>query len=201
VRAHRAAGSLADVIRCANCWWASLQHAAGFGLGMASGTWITVYLLREFGLPLEMAALLGALLLAFTMAARPVGGYLLSNEHLPTKVVMRLSQLAILAGFAALALPGRPLSAALAGTILVGLGAGLPYAAVFNTAAASARDAPGPAQGLAAVGGTVGALVGAPVIGYAVQTWGFTAAWAILAATSLAALGGSFVMRGEEELA
>jgi predicted MFS family arabinose efflux permease len=114
---------------------------------------------------------------------------------------MRLAQLVILCGLAALALPERPLPLALAGTALVGLGAGLPYAAVFNTAAASSARAPGPAQGLTAVGGTVGALAGAPLLGYAVQTWGFSAAWAVLAGISAAALAGTFVMQGEEEFA
>ena len=46
-------GNIRDALRCPNCWWTSLQHAAGFGLAIASGTWITVYLLREFHLPLE----------------------------------------------------------------------------------------------------------------------------------------------------
>ncbi len=200
VRAHRAAGSITAILGCANCWWTSLQHAAGFGLGVAAGTWITVYLLREFTLPLEISALLGALLLGVTTAGRPLGGYLMSREHIATRTVMRAAQLLILVGLAALALPLRPLAVALGGTALVGLGAGFPYSAVFNTAAASSREAPGAAQGLAAVGGTTGALVLAPVIGYAAQTSGFSAAWAALAAVSLGALAATFVMRGEEDL-
>src|SRR5688500_10409259 len=31
-------GSIRDALRCPNCWWTSLQHAAGFGLAIASGT-------------------------------------------------------------------------------------------------------------------------------------------------------------------
>ncbi len=200
VRAHRAAGAMTAALRCANCWWASLQHAAGFGLGIAAGTWVTVYLVREFALPLALSGLLGALLLLATMAGRPLGGYLMSREHLATRIVMRVAQLAILAGVTALAFPGRPLAIAIAGSVLVGLGAGLPYAAVFNTAAASSREAPGAGQGLAAVGGTLGVLVLAPVIGYAVQTWGFSAAWLSIGAVSVAALAATFVMRGEEDL-
>ncbi len=200
VRAHRSTGSPTAALRCANCWWTSVQHAAGFGLGVAAGTWITVYLLREFALPLELSALLGALLLLVTTLARPLGGYLMSRKHLATKTVMRAAQLSILIGLAALALPSRPLALALTGTALVGLGAGAPYSAVFNTAAASSRGSPGAAQGLAAIGGITGVLVMAPVIGYAVQTWGFSAAWAVLAAVSLAALAVTFVMRGEEDL-
>jgi predicted MFS family arabinose efflux permease len=113
---------------------------------------------------------------------------------------MRLGDVFVIAGVAALALPGRPLPVALGGTVLVGLGVGLPYAAVFNTAAASLPSAPAAAQGLAAMGGTFGVMIGAPVMGYAVQTYGFSAAWAFVGIVALAALVVTFFMRGEEEL-
>ena len=193
-------GSIRDALRCPNCWWTSLQHAAGFGLAIASGTWITVYLLREFGLPLELSGLLGSLLLVLAVLSRPLGGFLLAREHIPTRRVMRAGDLAILAGVALLAFPDRPLAIALGGAVLVGIGVGLPYSAVFNTAAASLPGAPGAAQGLAAIGGTVGVMVGAPAMGYAVQTYGFWAAWLFVGAVSAVALVGIAFMRGEEEL-
>jgi len=71
-----AAGDMRDAIRCRNCWLASVQHAAGFGLAIASGTWITVYLLREFSLPLALSGILGSLLLDLAVVARSVGGSL-----------------------------------------------------------------------------------------------------------------------------
>ncbi|TMC68965.1 MAG: MFS transporter [Chloroflexi bacterium] len=171
-------GTMLDALRCANCWLVSLQHAAGFGMAIAAGTWITVYLLREFALPLALSGVLGSLL----------------------PLLMRAADVAVVAGVALLAVPGRPLAIALAGTVVLGIGVGLPYAAVFNTAAASLPQAPGPAQGLAAVGGTAGVMVGAPLMGYAVQTWGFAAAWAFVGLVGASALAGTLVMRGEEEL-
>ena len=193
-------GNIRDALRCANCWWTSLQHAAGFGLAIASGTWITVYLLREFDLPLELSGLLGSLLLVLAVLARPLGGLLLARERVPTRRVMRIGDLAIVAGVGLLAIPGRPLAVALGGAILVGIGVGLPYSAVFNTAAASLPGAPGAAQGLAAIGGTAGVMVGAPAMGYAVQTFGFWAAWVFVGAVSAIALVGTAFMRGEDEL-
>jgi len=194
-------GTMADALRCANCWWTSLQHAAGFGLAIASGTWITVYLVREFQLPLALSGLLGSSLLLLAVLSRPIGGLLLAREHVPTLAVMRAGDLAIVIGVALLAVPGRPLAVALLGALLVGIGVGLPYSAVFNTAAASLPAAPGAAQGLAAVGGTAGVMVGAPAMGYAVQTLGFWAAWGFVGALSALALAGTAFMRGEEELA
>lgn len=193
-------GNIRDALRCRNCWWTSLQHSAGFGMGIASGTWITVYLLREFDLPLELAGLLGSLLLVLAVLSRMVGGLLLSREHMPTRRVMRIGDLAIVAGVVLLAFPDRPLLVALVGAILVGLGVGLPYSAVFNTAAASLPGAPGAAQGLAAIGGTAGVMIGAPVMGYLVQTLGFWSAWCFVAAVAAVALAGTAFMRGEEEL-
>jgi hypothetical protein len=43
-------------------------------------------------------------------------------------------------------------------------------------------------------------MVGAPLMGYAVQTWGFGAAWGFVGLVGAVALAGTLVMRGEEEL-
>jgi len=178
-----------------------VQHASGFGLVFAAATWITTFLLREFALPLEASGLLGSILLIVAVIARPVGGFLVAREHVGTLAVMRAAQVTILIGVALIALPGRPLAAALLGAIAMGFGGGIPYAAVFNTGAASLPSAPSAAQGLTALGGLLGTLVGAPAMGYAIQTWGFSWAWLILGGISTAALAITFVMRGEEDLA
>jgi CP family cyanate transporter-like MFS transporter len=200
VPAVRRVGNMIDALRCANCWLLSLQHAAGFGMAIAAGSWITVYLLREFALPLALSGVLGSSLLLLAFLTRPLGGLVITRGVLTTKAVMRAGDLAVLAGVALLAFPGRPLAFALIGALVLGFGVGIPYAAVFNTAAASLRGAPGAAQGLAAIGGTAGVLIGAPVMGYAVQTWGFGAAWAFVGLVGAVALAGTAVMRGEEEL-
>ena len=195
------AGDMRDAIACPNCWWTALQHAAGFGLALAAGTWITVYLLRVFDLPLQASGLLGSLLLVVAMLSRPLGGLAVSRRYLSSRGVMRGAQLFVLAGLALLVLPGRPLLAALAGATAVGFGGGVSYAAVFSTAAASLPRAPGAAQGLTALGGLVSSLACAPAMGFAIQTWGFAAAWSLLAAVSAVALAGTFRMLGEEDLA
>jgi ACS family hexuronate transporter-like MFS transporter len=195
-----ARGDMRDAIRCPNCWAAFVQHAAGFGLAISAGTWITLYLLREFALPLALSGVLGSLLLGVAVGARSGGGWLLARERMTTKAVMRVGDVAIIAGVVLLAFPGRPLAVALVGSALVGLGVGLPYSAVFNTAAASLRSAPAAAQGLAAVGGTFGVMVGAPAMGYAVQTYGFAAAWLFVGVVASLGFLVTFFMRGEEDL-
>ena len=192
-------GSMVVAIRDGNCWWTFVQHSAGFGLVLAAGAWISVFLLREFGLPLAASGILGSVLLVVAFIARPLGGYLVSRRIFATLTVMRYAQLIVLAGIALLVLPDRPLVVAVLGAIAVGLGGGIPYAAVFNTAAASLPQAPAAAQGLTALGGLVSALVAAPAMGYAIQTWGFSAAWLLLSVLSIVAFFATFFMRGEEQ--
>lgn len=193
-------GTTLDALRCANCWGTFVQHAAGFGLVVAAGTWITTYIVRTFALPLELSGVLGSLLLVSAIVARPLGGFLAVGRHLTTLMVMRSAQLLILAGLVLLAFPERPLVIALLGATAVGFGGSVSYAAVFNTAAASLPGAPGAAQGFTALGGFVSILVGAPAMGLAIQTLGFAAAWIILATVSVTALLVSFLMLGEEDL-
>lgn len=193
-------GTIRDAFRSGNAWLTALQHSAGFGLAIASGTWISVYLVREFALPLALSGLLGSLLLLVTVLARPFGGWLLSREHVSTRRLMRAGTLTVVAGVGLLAAPGRPLAVAVAGALVLGAGVGLPYSAVFNTAAASVRGAPGSGQALAAAGGTAGVMLGAPIMGYAVQTYGFWAAWLFVGLVAAIALAGTAFLRGEEEL-
>lgn len=194
-------GNMLDAVRDGNSWWTFVQHAAGFGLVLAAGAWISVFLIREFALPLAASGIFGSVLLMVAVLARPLGGFLVSRRIASTLLVMRWAQVVVLAGIALLVLPDRPLAVALLGAVGIGLGGGIPYAAVFNTAAASLPRAPAASQGLTALGGLVSALVAAPLMGYAIQTWGFSAAWLLLAAISVLALAGTFVMRGEEQFA
>lgn len=193
-------GSMRQALHCANCWWTSLQHA-GFGLAVASGTWITVFLLREFHISLTAAGALGSMLLVITTIARPFGGLVVARGWLRTRQTMALANVLIVVGVAMLALPERPLAVALVGATMLGIGGGLPYASVFNTAAASLRQAPAASQGLAVMVGAFVILVVAPAMGLGVQVFGFWAAWAMLGILAALALAGTAFMRGEEELA
>ena len=193
-------GDIRDALRNGNAWWCFVEHAAGFGLSLAAGSWISVYILREFDTSLVVAGALGAFILIAGLFMRPFGGWLIARERATTTSVMRVAQVLNLIGLAVLAVPGRPLAVALAGGLAVGIGVSLPYAAVFNTAAASLPRAPGAAQSLTATGGTFGAVVGAPVMGAAIERFGFSAAWLVIAIVPVAALVGTFFMRGEEDL-
>jgi len=192
-------GSMRDALRCASCWWTGLQHA-GFGVALAASAWITVFLIREFDIPLTVSGLLGSMLLAVATCARPLGGFIVARGWIRTRATMVIANCLLIVGLALLILPSRPLPVALLGTALLGLGAGLPFASIFNTAAASLRSAPAAAQGLPTMLGSLVVVAAAPAMGYAVQTLGFWAAWSFVLGLAGAALLATAVVRGEEEL-
>jgi predicted MFS family arabinose efflux permease len=192
-------GSIRDALRCANCWWTGVQHA-GFGIAISSGAWITLFLVREFDLALTASGLLGSTLLAVATCARPLGGFVVAHGWIRTRSAMALANVLLIAGLALLVVPGRPLGLALLGTVAIGLGAGLPFASIFNTAAASLRSAPAAAQGLPTIIGCLVVAAAAPAMGYAVRTIGFGAAWVFVLTIAALALLATTVVRGEEEL-
>jgi MFS family permease len=192
-------GSIRDAFRCFNCWMAGIEHF-GFAVVAASGAWITLFLLREFDLPLVAAGLLGSLLLVVATIMRPIGGWLVARHVLRTRPAMAVGNALIVVGVLLLALPDRPLPVALLGAVVLGVGGGLPYAAVFNTAAASLREAPAAGQGMPVILGNVAILGITPTMGFLVGTYGFTAAWVFVAVLIAVVLAGVPFMKGEEEL-
>ena len=76
-----------------------------------------------------------------------------------------------------------------AGGVATGLGVGLPYAAVFNGAAASVPRSPASAQAIVGWGGLLTAVVGPPLVGTLLDATGdFTAGFLAFAAIVLAVL-------------
>src|SRR2546428_11020777 len=96
--------------------------------------------------------MLGSTLLFVAVVTRPLGGLAVTKGLARTKAVMRIGDVAVVMGVALLAIPGRPLAVALAGAVILGAGGGLPYAPLFNTAAASLRRAPSAPLGAAPSG-------------------------------------------------
>src|SRR3989442_2245395 len=115
----RREGNMLDALRCANCWLVSLQHAAGFGLAIAAGSWITGFLLREFSLPLALSGILGSILLFVAVVTRPPAGAAVARGLARTKAVMRVGDLAGVVRVVVVALPGPPLAVGLARAVIL----------------------------------------------------------------------------------
>jgi nitrate/nitrite transporter NarK len=160
VKAH---GSLAEVARSRELWLLGLVQMASFGLVIVVGAWITTLLGSDFHLPLKTAGLLGSLVLLLGILARPAGGWLL--QHIPVTTLIPLALLLNAAACLTLAW-GDWLGVTFLAILALGIGCGLPYAGVFNRAAALFPGRAGVAMGLVNMIGIVMILAGAPAVGY-----------------------------------
>jgi hypothetical protein len=139
-----------------------LLQGATFGLAVVAGNWV-VPLLERHGAGVAVAGLAGGLILSAGIVTRPVGGML---THTRPRTVARIGLVGVSVGAAILALP-LPLALLTLGALVLGLGAGLPFAVIFTGAQHLRLDAPGAAVGLVNAISIVVVLVATPVAGLA----------------------------------
>ncbi|HET7677379.1 MAG TPA: MFS transporter [Candidatus Limnocylindrales bacterium] len=186
--------SLAPAFRAPNSWLLALCHMCGFGMAMVLGTWVTTYLADDFALSLGTAGALGSLVLVTGIAGRSLGGAILERGVPPLRLI-RIA-LALAAGGMAVLAVAPSLLVALAAVLTAGIGVGLPYAAVFNGAAASVPESPATAQAVVGWGGTMTAVVAPPIVGALLDLTGdFAAGFAVLAAFVLVVLAATSLLR------
>lgn len=179
--ARGARGSLAAALRERNTWLLALCHSCGFGMAIVISTWVTLYLTDAFGLPIAAAGLVGSLTLVTGIVSRTLGGVILEAGIPPVRLIRSGLALAAL-GLAVMAM-APVLPVAVLGMVVAGFGIGLPYAAVFNGAAASARTSPASAQAVVGWGGLLTAIFGPPLVGTLLDaTGGFADGFLVLAA-------------------
>jgi nitrate/nitrite transporter NarK len=168
-------------------WLLGLAQMASFGLVIVVGVWVTTYLSKSFHLTLAEAGRIGSLVLVVGIVSRPVGGMLvpLWGARRTMQVGLTLNALACLN----FGLSGGSVAQAALGVFLLGLGGGLPYAAIFNCAAALYPARAGAAMGLVNMLGIIMILTAPPLIGQMVEWSGnFQSSFLALGAFTLAAL-------------
>jgi MFS family permease len=136
-----------------------VMHAASFGLSVVLGNWVATLLEREGNQSSHVAGVVAGLVLFLGVVSRPLGGRLVSHP-----AVIRASYLVSAAGIVLLAVT-RPLPVAVLGAALVGLSAGVPFAAAFAGAQALRPDAPASAVALVNLCATIVILAGTPLLG------------------------------------
>jgi nitrate/nitrite transporter NarK len=183
-------------------WLLTLAHTGTFGLSILVGTWITTFLLRDLGLSLSAAGGLGSAVLVIGILSRPGGGILIDRGWVLTKTMIRASLLAGTLGLGLLAMPGRPVWAALLALLVMGVALSLPYSAVMNTASAAVPASPGAAVGIVGAISLILIAAGAPTLGalYA-HTESFSLAFGLLGAFAFVVFWLARLIRGQEEFA
>jgi MFS transporter, NNP family, nitrate/nitrite transporter len=183
--AHKPA-PLAGMLSNPQLWLLGITQMASFGLVIVVGVWVTTYLSRSFDLPLASAGRIGSLVLLMGIATRPLGGAIVPRWG--AKRTLQVSLALSAAACLNFGLGGRSLAQASVGVLLLGLGCGLPYAAVFNRAAALYPARAGAAMGLVNMLGISMILAAPPLIGQMVEWSGnFRSSFLALGAFALLA--------------
>jgi nitrate/nitrite transporter NarK len=158
---------LAEMLSNPQLWLLGLAQMATFGLVIVIGVWVTAYLSKSVHMTLTEAGRIGSLVLILGIATRPLGGALVPRWGARTTLQVSL----VLNAIACLnfGLGSGSLAQAGAGVLLLGIGSGLPYAAIFNRAAALYPARAGAAMGLVNMLGIVMILAAPPLVGQMVE--------------------------------
>ncbi|HSC50732.1 MAG TPA: MFS transporter [Gaiellaceae bacterium] len=166
-RDHRhgtlARGRIADVVHDRRLYPLAVAHSASFGLSVVAGNW-AVSLLRDDGYSRGVAGAVAALTLLSGLVTRPLGGRLVERAPRRAGALLGASMLAAAAGTVLLLL-SLPLGVRVVGAALLGLAAGIPFAAAFAGAQLFRPDDPGAAVGFVNSCATFVILVGTPLVG------------------------------------
>jgi nitrate/nitrite transporter NarK len=193
LHAAATAGSIRDLMHSRELRLLGLIQMASFGLVIVVGTWITTLLRTVFQMPLKTAGLMGSAVLLLGIVSRPLGGWLVHRMRI--RVLVQGALLLNAAACGALAW-GHWTGLALAAIVALGLGCGLPYASVFNRAAALFPGRAGAAMGLVNMIGILMILLGAPAVGYLADWTGqFQTSFLALGGFSLLAAGAASAIR------
>jgi MFS transporter, NNP family, nitrate/nitrite transporter len=138
---HVAAHEMPGVLRDRRLHRICLLYMASFGLSVVLGNWIVSLLTRAGNLSAGIAGVVGSLILIGGIVSRPLGGMLLRRYPDGTRQILAASFALSALGTAIIAIAG-PLALSLVGTLLLGLAAGIPFAASFASATQLRPDAP-----------------------------------------------------------
>ena len=166
-----------------------LAHTLSYGVFTALSTWAAALLFEGYGIGLEWAGPLAALLPAASVTARSLGGALSVGRE---RQVIVVSTFATAAGVGLLAIgPGPHL--VLLVLVVLGCSTSLPFGSIFSYVSyVSPQGASGRGFSLVNFVGNVGALLFPPMIGYALDATGsFGPGFGLVAASAL--LGGAMV--------
>jgi nitrate/nitrite transporter NarK len=166
-------------------WLLGLMQMATFGISVVVGSWVVIVLTKVMKVPATRSGLIGSLVLLLGIVSRPLGGFL--RRHMGIRPLF-IGSLMMVALGCFLFLPSTiSLATALTAVILIGIGIGLPYAAMFSRAGALFPGRAAAAMGLVNMLGILMILGGAPLVGHLADLTGsFKTSFAVLAGFSLA---------------
>ena len=161
---HATARDMPGVFRDHRLYRICLLYMASFGLSVVLANWIVPLLTRAGGSSEQIAGLVGSLILIGGIVSRPLGGTLLRRYPDRTAAILAASFALSAVGTALVAILG-PTWLSLLGTLLLGLAAGIPFAASFAAAAGLRPDAPAVATGMVNMSANLVIVACTPLLG------------------------------------
>jgi MFS family permease len=166
-------------------WLLGLFQMATFGISVVVGSWVVVLLTKVMKVPATRAGMIGSLVLLLGIVSRPLGGWL--RHHVGIRPLFGGSLLVVSLGCFLFVPSTISLTTALAAVVLVGIGIGIPYAAMFSRAGALFPGRAAAAMGFVNMLGIFMILAGAPLVGHLVDLTGsFKTSFAVLGGFTLA---------------
>lgn len=190
-------GRFGEMLLARQLWLLGLVQMASFGLSLVIGSWVVVILTKVLKVPATQAGLIGSLVLLLGIVSRPLGGIL--RRHMGIRALFISSLVMIALGCFAFVPSSISLGLAVTAVVMIGIGVGLPYAAMFSRAGALFPGRAGAAMGLVNMLGIFMILGGAPLVGHLADLSGtFRTSFVVLGGFSLAVCGAvPFIARNE----
>jgi MFS family permease len=180
----RPPGRFHEMLFAPQLWFLGLMQMATFGISVVVGSWVVVLLTKVMKIPATRAGLIGSLVLLLGIVSRPLGGFL--RRHMGVRPLFIGSLLMITIGCSLFLPSSVSLAAALTAVVLIGIGVGLPYAAMFSRAGELFPGRAAAAMGFVNTLGIIMILGGAPLVGHLADLTGsFKTSFVVLAGFSL----------------
>jgi MFS family permease len=177
-------GKFHEMLLAPQLWLLGLFQMATFGMSVVVGSWVVVLLVKVMKVPATRAGMIGSLVLLLGIVSRPLGGAL--RQHIGIRPLMTGSLLMTALGCFLLLPSSISLTTALAAVILIGIGVGIPYSAMFSRAGALFPGRAAAAMGLVNMLGIIMILGGAPLVGHLADLTGsFKTSFAVLGGFTL----------------
>jgi MFS transporter, NNP family, nitrate/nitrite transporter len=165
-------------------WLLGLLQMSTFGISVVVGSWVVVVLTKTMNVPATRAGMIGSLVLLLGIVSRPLGGWL--RHHIGIRPLFAGSLLMVAAGCFLFLTSSISQRTALAAVILIGIGFGLPYAAMFSRAGHLFPGRAAAAMGFVNMLGIIMILGGAPLVGHLADLTGsFKTGFAVLGGFTL----------------
>jgi MFS family permease len=179
-------GKFLAMLLAPQLWLLGLFQMATFGMSVVVGSWVVVLLVKVMKVPVTRAGMIGSLVLLLGIVSRPLGGAL--RQHIGIRPLFAGSLVMISLGCFLLLPSSISLITALTAVVLIGIGVGIPYAAMFSRAAKLFPGRAAAAMGFVNMLGIAMILGGAPLVGHLADLTGsFKTSFAVLGGFSLAA--------------